>query len=36
VRVIDARRLPRGKVLYLHADCLAQRALCYLGAAPSR
>jgi pyruvate,water dikinase len=32
VRVIDARRLPHRNVLRLHADCLAQRALCYLAA----
>jgi len=33
VRVIDPAEVLDGRALYLHADCLAQRALCYVAAA---
>ncbi len=35
VRVIDACTAAKGRALYLNADCLTQRALCYLGPPPA-
>ncbi len=35
VRVIDADRIPGGRKLYLNANCLTQRAVCYLSFPPS-
>ena len=34
VRVIDVDRIPGGCRLYLNANCLTQRAVCYLASSP--
>ncbi len=34
VRVIDAERIPGGRRVFLNANCLSQRAVCYLASPP--
>jgi pyruvate,water dikinase len=35
VRVIDAPATPEGRTVYVNVNCLTQKAICYLAAAPS-